>query len=238
VTTPHGSAPDGAWQFASGFGQGMTEDEALALATGGARGNLENADLEWGLVRQDLDNLRDEQLQFGERLDLLEGVNGYCNLFMSANWQVAQNQLLTLPFDTQLGPRVGASPHSGDAILLESRGLWRADLHVSADKMTNSNYRANVYISVINSVSGTVFTETQFDLVLTPSGSETAAFSKTFVIPDDNTYLVRARIQHNRTARLKVFGGTLRSALTVNKWSSNTSNLLVLDTVPDGGELG
>lgn len=238
MTTPNGSAPDGAWTFGSGFGQGMTPEQALALATGGARGSLETADDEWGTVRDDLANLKDEQLNFGDRLDLLEGVNGYCNLFMSANWLVAQNQLLVLPFDTQLGPNIGATPHGGNAIKLATKGLWRADAHVSMEKMNSSNFQASVFISVINAGTEAVFTESEYDLVLTPSGSETAAFSKTFVIPTDDTYIVRARIRHNRTSRVRVFGGTLRSALSVNKWDSGTANLVVLDTAPDGGDLG
>ncbi|APE10752.1 hypothetical protein BO226_17400 [Rhodococcus sp. 2G] len=237
MTTPHGSAPDGAWQFASGFGQGMTEDEALALATGGARGNLEQADEEWALVRGDLQALIDEQDQFKERLDLLEGVYGYCNTFMSANWLVAQDHLLALPFDTQLGPNVGAVPYEG-GIRLQTRGLWRADTIVTCDKMTSSNFAAQVYITVLSVATGAVYSETRFDIVLTPSGSESAAFSKTFVVPTDDDYVVKARIQHNRTARLRVFGGTLRSALSVNKWSTNTSNNVDIPEPADGGELG
>jgi hypothetical protein len=237
VTTPHGSAPDGAWTFASGFGQGLEEDDIMSQITGGARGNLEHADDEWGLLRGDLQQLIDEQDQFKERLELLEGVQGYCNTFMSANWMVAQNQLLALPFDTQLGPEVGAVPFEGGIRLL-TRGLWRADTIVTCDKMTSSNFAAQVYITVFTIATGAVYSETRFDIVLTPSGSESAAFSKTFVVPTDDAYVVKARIQHNRTARLRVFGGTLRSALSVNKWSTNTSNNVEISDPPDGGELG
>lgn len=215
------------------------------MMTGQARSDLNTASNGWNGVVFDLNDIRtqfqDGQLELNERTELLEGgVSGYCQVFMSKNWNVVQNQLITLPFDAQLGPEKGAFPHGGNGIRLATRGLWRADLHVTADKMTNSNFQAEVYVSVMNLATGLVFTEHQYDMVLTPpSGSETASFSITFVIPpDDNNYVVRARVKHNRTNRLKIFGGTVRSALSVNKWDNRTTNALVLDEAPDGGDLG
>lgn len=244
MTTPGGYPnPDVAfvWGSGSSYGQDITEASAHALMRGETLTGYTDAQDSWKGLVSDLadlsDQVRDDQLGLNDRLDLLDGVNGYCSLFMSQNWSVAQNQLLTLPFDSQLGPAKGAEPHS-DGILLKTKGLWRADAHVTADRMTSSSFSAQVYVSVMNVTSGAVFTEHQFDIVLTSSGSETAAFSHTFVIPTDDTFVVRARFQHNRNARLKVFGGTLRSALSVNKWDSRTDNALVLPDAPDGGELG
>ncbi|WP_072814266.1 hypothetical protein [Rhodococcus zopfii] len=245
MTTPGQNAPDGAWQFGDRMGQeytGMTTADVIAMMTGQARSDLNTASNGWNGVVFDLNDIRtqfqDGQLELNERTELLEGVSGYCQVFMSKNWNVVQNQLITLPFDAQLGPEKGAFPHGGNGIRLATRGLWRADLHVTADKMTNSNFQAEVYVSVMNLATGLVFTEHQYDMVLTPSGSETASFSITFVIPDDNNYVVRARVKHNRTNRLKIFGGTVRSALSVNKWDNRTTNALVLDEAPDGGDLG
>lgn len=242
MTSPDGALPAGS--LAPGLfaaAQAQTAEEAKRAATGGALGGFEDAqESYWGFesdVADIADQARDEQLDLNDRVDLLEGVHGYCNLFMSANWLTAQNQLLTLPFDTQLGPNIGAEPHDG-GILLMTKGLWRADTIITCDKMTSSSYTAQVFISVLSASSGAVYSETRYDIVLTPSGSESAAFSKTFVIPTGEAYVVKVRIQHNRTARLRVFGGTLRSALSVNKWSSETTNNVEIAEPPDGGELG
>lgn len=242
MTSPDGSIPEGS--LLPGLFRAMqlqTEEEAKAAATGGALGGFQDAQESYWSFESDVADtageVLDEQFDLHERADLLEGVNGYCNLFMSANWLTAQNQLLALPFDTQLGPNIGAEPHDG-GILLMTKGLWRADTIVTCDRMTNSNNTAQVYISVLSASSGLVYSETRYDIVLTPSGSESAAFSKTFVIPTDEAYVVKVRIRHSRSARLRVFGGTLRSALSVNKWSSETTNNVEIAEPPDGGELG
>ncbi|MGN0123762.1 MAG: hypothetical protein ACI38R_11045 [Rhodococcus sp. (in: high G+C Gram-positive bacteria)] len=242
MTSPDGALPAGS--LAPGLfaaAQAQTAEEAKRAATGGALGGFEDAqESYWGFesdVAGIAEQLRDEQLDLNDRVDLLEGVNGYCNTFMSANWLVAQNQLLALPFDTQLGPNIGAIPFDGGIRLL-TKGLWRADAIVTCDKMTSSNFSAQVYITVLQITTGAVYSDTRYDIVLTPSGSESAAFSKTFVIPTADAYMVKARIQHNRTARLRVFGGTLRSALSVNKWSNNTEHNVEIQDPPDGGDLG
>lgn len=242
MTSPDGALPAGS--LAPGLfaaAQAQTDDEAKAAAVGGALGGYEDAqESYWGFesdVADLVEQTRDEQLNLNDRVDLLEGVNGYCNLFMSANWNVIQNQLLSLPFDTQLGPNIGAVPYDGGIRLL-TKGLWRADTIITCDRMTSSNFTAQVYITVMSVSSGIIYSNTRYDVVLTPSGSESAAFSKTFVIATDDAYVVKVRIQHNRTARVKVFGGTLRSALSVNKWSNNTDNNVDIEDPPDGGDLG
>lgn len=243
MTTPGGSPnPDVAyvWGSGSGYGQDITEASALAAMRGQALPGYEDAQNSWHGLVSDLADLagevEDEQLELLDRVDLLEGVHGYCNSFMSANWLVGQNQLLTLPFDTQLGPNVNAELFD-DGIRLGTKGLWRADTLVTFDSVS-SNIRAEVYITVESVGGSSVYSETRFDAVLTPSGSETAAFSKTFVIPTDDAYVVKVRVKHYRNARTRVFGGTLRSALSVNKWSSNTDNNVEIPVAPDGGELG
>ncbi len=239
MTTPGGSAPDGAYVVGSKYGSDVTEDSVRAI-TRGAIGGFESAQDSWHGLTSDLadlaDEIRDGQLDLMDRIDLLEGVYGYCNLFMSQNWLVAQQQLLTLPFDTQLGPSVGAVPLNG-GIKLQHKGLWRADTLVSFDAVSGTT-RAEVYITVWNTTTDMMYSETRFDIVLTNAGSETAAFSKTFVIPTDNTYAVTVRVKHYSSSRARVFGGTLRSALSVNKWSTNTDNNVDIPVAPDGGELG
>lgn len=68
------------------------------------------------------------------------------------------------------------------------------------------------------------------------AGDETCSFSNTFVIPDDDAYFVTVELIHRNT-RQNVFGGTLRSALSVNKWDFRIDNAVVAPTVPDGGTL-
>lgn len=243
MTAPDGSSPDGSLAvglFAAR--QAKTAEEAKAEAVGGALGGFGHAQESWWGLESDVSDLADEitdgQLDLEERIDLLEGVHGYCNLFMSKNWNVASQTKVQLPFDVQLGPNIGAEPFS-NGIKLATKGLWRADLLLTfAQSPPGNPWSAGAYIEVYNHVSGLSYSESLFALVVTQSGPETAAFSKTFVIPADDTYMVRAHVWQGTTTRRGIFGGTTMSALSVNKWSNNTDHNVVLPDAPDGGDLG
>lgn len=245
MTSPDGASPDGSLAlglFAAA--QALTAEDALAAATGGALGGFEDAQESWwgheDDVAQQLSDFHDSQLDMLDRLDLLEGVSGYCNLFMGKNWRVKGGSRVTLPFDTQLGPAKGATPEAG-GIRLGGKGLWRADCHVSFYPAPSNWFTGAGAVSLqvflqVSTLAGVRYTEHEFDIVITQHGAETAAFSHTFVIPTDDAYRVIVQVQHPKDWHW-VYGGTLRSSLSVNKWDNGTSNAVVLPTAPDGGEL-
>ncbi|MDG3012447.1 hypothetical protein G4X40_20105 [Rhodococcus sp. D2-41] len=243
MTTPGGAAPDGAWQYGSRYGQDITEASAKAMIRGQGAPGYESADDHWkGEIDKfaaDLDAVRDGQIGLGDRVDLLEGAQGYCCLFMSRNWNVPGGRWIVLPFDTQLGPNVGASPYSGAGIVFGSQGLWRADAHVTFYPPPASWFGSTTYVlaqlSIVVMNGGYEFSRKTFDIVITSAGAETAAFSHTFVLPGPN-YSVHLELKHQQSGAW-IYGGTTRSALSVNKWSVGVDNALVLPTVPDGGTL-
>ncbi|MBP2211073.1 hypothetical protein JOJ87_001417 [Rhodococcus ruber] len=245
MTTPNAPAPDGAYVIGTRYGQDMTTQSAKAIMSNGILASYEGAQQELRAVTDPIklvaDQLQDGQLELNDRIDLLEAVNGYCALYMGMNWAVAGGHRVTLPFDNQLGPRKGADPFQ-NGILLASKGLWRADALVSfypppANWFSGaSSVSIQVYLSVVAVAGGVTFTEHEYNMVVTSLGAETAAFSHTFVVPADGAYFVRVQVNHPKDSA-SVYGGTVRSALSVNKWSNNTDNAVVAPTVPDGGTL-
>lgn len=242
MTSPDGALPEGS--LAPGLfaaAQAMTEEDAKAGATGGALAGFEDAQGSYWALESELADLAgevtDEQLELNERVDLLEGVNGYCNTFLSKNWLIPSQTKVVLPFDTQLGPAVGAEPFEG-GIRLDTKGLWRTDFLIGWEQSPPGNpWSAGIYLEVYNHVANTSYSESLFAIVVTPAGHETVAFSKTFVIPADDTYMVRAHAWQGTTTQRRVFGGTTWSAFSVNKWSSNTDHNVDIPDPPDGGML-
>ncbi|MDG3012135.1 hypothetical protein G4X40_18495 [Rhodococcus sp. D2-41] len=242
MTTPGGSAPDGAWVVGSRYGQDITEASAKAIIRGASLGSWGEAQEEWhgefdswGTA---IDGLKDGQLELSDRTDLLEGARGYCCLFMSKNWNVNGGKWITLPFDTQIGPRDDATPES-NGITMGTKGLWRCDAHVTFYPPPPGWFGSTQFVvaqlSIVVMTGSTEFSRKTFDVVITSAGAETAAFSHTFVLPGPN-YAVHLELKHQQSGAW-IFGGTTRSALSVNKWSTGIDNALVLPTVPDGGML-
>ena len=247
MTTPGQNAPDGAWQYGDRMGQqmaGMSADEVIEMMTGQTRGKANAAVGGWNGMVADVDDLAaqvpDVQLELNERVDLLDGVRGYCNSFLGANWTVGGNADKQLPFDSQIGPPKGAVLYNGVGIKLLEKGLWRADVHLSFQVQSGwftGAALASVFLTV-RPVSAplAVFTRRQYSLVIGRAGDETANFSHTFVVPDDNAFFVTVELNHKNTKQT-VFGGTVRSGLSVNKWDFRIDNAVVAPTVPDGGTL-
>ncbi|WP_306358707.1 MULTISPECIES: hypothetical protein [unclassified Nocardia] len=247
MTSPNGATPEGA--YTSGGPDSIArarrwnQATALAAMTGGilgswGRGQDSVREVNDEFTRR-IDDTRDAQLDLIDRIDLLEGVTGYCSLFLSKNWNVKGEGWRLLPFDTQLGPRKGADPvQSG--ILLAGKGLWRADAHVTWHQAPsgwgNTNTPASVRITVAYADTGQIYSEKRFSGVVTRYGPETLAFPHTFVIPQDGTFVVQAWAYHGRDWHW-LYGGTVRSALSVNRWSTGTENAHNAPEVPDGGVL-
>lgn len=251
MTSPGGLAPDGAWVVGGRYGQDITEASAKAAIRGQSVGGYEDAQATLKALSDDLDGningVRDGQLDLSDRIDLLEGVQGYCNLFLSKNWQISGNGTrITLPFDTQLGPNKGANPWNGQGIRLLTKGLWRADAHVSfmppaPSWLTGvSSVTVQAWIKVVSTAGGAnsgAFTEAEYDAAITSVSPETISFSHTFVVPSDDAYAVCVQVAQPQSGLIGLYGGTVRSALSVNKWDNGTSNAVVAPVVDNGGTL-
>lgn len=246
MTTPNQPPPGGAYIIGDGnsFGQGMTPEDAMAQMTGQASIKYNAAAGEWGSVRDSIGDqiqtIHDGQLQLSDRVDLLEGVQGYANLYMANNWYVSGTARRVLPFNTQLGPKVRTTLESS-GIRLVTRGLWRADCLITfapgeAGVFGTNPSPVEIYLQVISATSSSVYTEHRYDCLVSSLGAETAAFAHTFVIPSDDEYLVRVQVRTDKS-RVYCYGGTARSGLSVNKWSTNTDAPAIAQTVADGGTL-
>lgn len=249
MTYPVGPPPDGAYVVGDPMGQGMTEAQVMAAVTGGTKTSFGNAQNTLKARFDEIDavigSVQDSQLSLGGRLDLLEGVQGYCSMFLGKNWRVGGNRRITLPFETQLGPNKGAYPLSGKGIQLGTKGLWRVDAHLSYVAPPTWFVFANTVIvqtwikvfPLSTGMEGASYTERCYNAVIGSAGPESVNFSHTFVVPTDNAYGVVIQVSQPSTDLFNVQGGTVLSGLSVNKWDSGVSNAVVADTVPDGGSL-
>ncbi|GAB4584393.1 hypothetical protein [Nocardia sp. IFM 10818] len=248
MTAPNGFVPDGAYVVTSKYGQDINKDAVMGMVTGGARTKYNAAAGQWGGEFDKLaalaEKVKDGQREMKDRLDLLEGVSGYMSLFMGNNWKITGRKDCLLPFDQQLGPAKGVEMYQGGVKFL-SKGLWRADTHVTWGQAPSGWFsggpvNATVTLAVYRITGGekVLYTAHAFDLVITTQGPETAAFSHTFVIPADNAYSAEVAVYHQKDDTATIFGGTLRSSFSVNRWDVGTENAVVKPTVPDGGTLG
>ncbi|KAA0016755.1 hypothetical protein [Antrihabitans cavernicola] len=245
MTTPGViTGPNGAFTWGGRFGQDVTQAAVINAATGGVKTKYseaqDNLHLVTGSLQELGEQIRDGQVEMNDRLDLLEAVEGYCSLYMSYNWNVAGGHFVKLPFDAVLGPNKGAVLYN-NGIRLQGKGLWRSDAHVTfkqppSDWFTNGTVAAQLYLSVCAVGNDSVFSEHEFDIVITPQGAETASFSHTFVVPTDDAFYVRVGVAHPK-ASAWIYGGTARSSLSVNKWDNGTVHAEVVPVAPDGGAL-
>ncbi|WP_418346226.1 hypothetical protein [Rhodococcus pyridinivorans] len=144
MTTPGESAPDGAWQYGTSFGQGMDEASVMEATTGAARANLLEAVSKYALHLQQQNatraDLMDGQNGLKPRVELLSDVSGYGTAVMGYNWDLPHSTWCVIPFDTQLGPTKGVSvvaPQMGSGYLtLKRGGLWRVDAQFAVTGMS------------------------------------------------------------------------------------------------------
>ena len=86
----------------------------------------------WELVAEAFE---DGQTALKNRLDLLDGVRGYCQAYMSrnVNGEWGTNNTRQLPFDAPLGPSKGAHVDaSKGGIVMDESGLWTISLMCTA----------------------------------------------------------------------------------------------------------
>lgn len=171
--------------------------------------------------------------EYSDRLDLLDQVSGFASMYLTKNWRVAgSGKLIALPFDGQVGPAKRCTPESGD-IRLE-KGTWTASALVEFTGYTIGSGTAAVYIQV-DDPHGTQYTRKRLAFFLAAGNTQSAFLQNTFVTPESG-YTVRVFVAHSGTWTT-VYGGTVRSMLTVNRWDIDVSNAVVDPDVPDGGDL-
>ncbi len=169
-------------------------------------------------------------------------------------------------------------------LTLKKGGLWRVDTMLGVEGYsvgvwfsinpltgileTHYSYSPifpKVMLEIV-AANGALISATQFDVVSdltinnhvyleTTNAPRSAAFSKTFVLPDmpaeDDPeapeHWVHARVSIRYEPQYlgvisgticKVLGGTARCALTATRWSRDATNFTYADEVPDGGDLG
>ena len=198
------------------------------------------ADALRGIVRAPLfqgvaDAFEDGQAALTGRLDLLDGVRGYAQAYMSRNvngeWGV--NNTRQLPFDAPLGPSRGAHVDAAKGgIVMHEAGLWTISLMCTARQTSyTSSWLDTDSVRVtlrVHRPDGSVYSQKLLQYLAGKS-----AVSPTVSVPvtvDQPGYYVTAEGYSSRWRWWD--GGTRYSALAVVKHDNRTINPGA-DTVPD-----
>ena len=254
MTAPDGFAPEGAYTPASlPSMQSLTEekiraklrkpvDDAMGKMAAGLRDGLVQgfADALRGVVRAPLfqdvaDAFDDGQAALVDRLDLLDGVRGYCQAYMSrnVNGEWGTNNTRQLPFDAPLGPSKGAHVDAAKGgIVMDEAGLWTISLMCTARQ---TSYTASwldtdsVRVTLrVHRPDGSVYSQKLLQFLAGKS-----AVTPTVSVPvtvDQPGYYVTAEGYSSRWRWWD--GGTRYSALAVVKHDDRVINPGA-DTVPD-----
>lgn len=142
--------------------------------------------------------IADGQLALRERLDLLDGVRGYCAAYQTRNinaaWSYGDNRRRDLPFAAPYGPSKGAHVDAAKGgIVFDEAGLWTVHVMIHA---RSTGYAAGgfgepdavaMYIR-IHRPDGSIDTETVVDAY---SRDEVTSVPATlpFVIPEPGYYV-------------------------------------------------
>ena len=198
------------------------------------------ADALRGVVRAPLfqdvaDAFEDGQAALTGRLDLLDGVRGYAQAYMSRNvngeWGV--NNTRQLPFDVPLGPSKGAHVDAAKGgIVMDEAGLWTISLMCTARQtsytaswLDTDSVRATLRV---HRPDGSVYSQKLLQYLAGKS-----AVTPTVSVPvtvDQPGYYVTVEAWSSRWRWWD--GGTRYSALAVVKHDDRTINPGA-DTVPD-----
>ena len=254
MTAPDGFIPEGAYTPGSlPSMQSLTEekirarlrqpvDDAMGQMVEGLRDGLLAgvADALRGIVRAPLfqgvaDAFEDGQLALVNRLDLLDGVRGYAQAYMSrnVNGEWGTDNTRQLPFDAPLGPSKGAHVDAAKGgIVMDEAGLWTISLMCTARQtsytaswLDTDSVRATVRV---HRPDGSVFSQKTLQNL---AGKSAVALTVSVpVTVDQPGYYVTVEAWSSRWRWWD--GGTSYSALAVVKHDNRTINPGA-DTVPD-----
>ena len=198
------------------------------------------ADALRGVVRAPLfqdvaDAFDDGQAALRDRLDLLDGVRGYCQAYMSrnVNGEWGTNNTRQLPFDAPLGPSRGAHVDAAKGgIVMDEAGLWTISLMCTARQTSyTSSWLDTDSVRVtlrVHRPDGSVYSQKLLQYLAGKS-----AVTPTVSVPvtvDQPGYYVTVEGYSSRWRWWD--GGTRYSALAVVKHDDRTINPGA-DTVPD-----
>ena len=228
-------------------------ESGRAWARGDLQGALENlrsgvkdgflagiADALRGVVSAPLfqdvaDAFEDGQAALAGRLDLLDGVRGYCQAYMSrnVNGEWGTNNTRLLPFDAPLGPSRGAHVDAArGGIVMDEAGLWTISLMCTARQTSyTSSWLDTDSVRVtlrVHRPDGSVYSQKLLQY-LAGKSAVTPTVSVPVTVDQPGTYVTVEAY----SSRWRWWdGGTRYSALAVVKHDSRTINPGA-DTVPD-----
>lgn len=186
----------------------------------------------WELVAEAFE---DGQTALKNRLDLLDGVRGYCQAYMSRNvngeWGTDNTRML--PFDAPLGPSKGAHVDaSKGGIVMDEAGLWTISLLCTARQTSyTSSWLDTDSVRValrVHRPDGSVYSQKLLQY-LAGKSAVTPTVSVPVVV-DQPGYYVTVEAYSSRWRWWD--GGTRYSALAVVKHDSRLVNP-GQETVPD-----
>lgn len=228
-------------------------ESGRAWARGDLQGALENlrsgvkdgflagiADALRGVVRAPLfqdvaDAFEDGQAALVGRLDLLDGVRGYCQAYMSrnVNGEWGTNNTRQLPFDAPLGPAKGAHVDAAKGgIVMDEAGLWTISLMCTARQTSyTSSWLDTDSVRVtlrVHRPDGSVYSQKLLQY-LAGKSAVTPTVSVPVTVDQPGTYVTVEAY----SSRWRWWdGGTRYSALAVVKHDNRVINPGA-DTVPD-----
>ena len=198
------------------------------------------ADALRGVVRAPLfqgvaDAFEDGQAALADRLDLLDGVRGYAQAYMSrnVNGEWGTNNTRQLPFDAPLGPSKGAHVDAAKGgIVMDEAGLWTISLMCTARQTSyTSSWLDTDSVRVtlrVHRPDGSLYSQKLLQFLAGKS-----AVTPTVSVPvtvDQPGYYVTVEGYSSRWRWWD--GGTRYSALAVVKHDNRVINPGA-DTVPD-----
>lgn len=190
-----------------------------------------------GDVTPGFEPIYDGQLALANRVDLLDGVRGYCSAYQSLNinaaWSFGDNRRRDLPFDAPYGPAKGAHVDAAKkGIVFDETGLWTVHclIHARDTAYTSGpgeSDAAAMFVR-IHKPDGTLDTEAVVDAHTNKSVDSITA-TLPFLIPEPGYYVTIGCW----TSRWRWWdGGTRYTRLSVVMNDNRTINPGA-ETVPD-----
>lgn len=169
--------------------------------------------------------IRDGQLELLDRVDLLEGIQGYAAAYQDVNINVewSRDNWRDITYKKQLGPAKNISVRPDGTMRLHHAGLFvvYAKIHAGATSFTGSDY-CYLQIEVHRPDGSGVFSRAHMEKVVPRSREQTLSMSWPVVVPGEG-YTVRVRAYSANWRWWK--GGTQYSTLHVIQHSNDSQNL-------------
>lgn len=172
------------------------------------------------------------QILLNDRVQLLDGVRGFCMAYQSLNINAAWGNGGTrrLPFNRQYGPAKGAEIH-GDGIRLNEAGAWRLDAMVRARGTAFTGADGALMDIIVERPDGTEFLRSRYD-AWPGTGTESIYGGRPLVV-DEPGFKVRVEVWSGRWRWWD--GGDMFTFLSAVKYDNRATNS-GQNTVPDETE--